>query len=134
MTLHPKSTRKLPLLSGLVLLMAFPLPEAPADRGPVIIDKSLHIEETMIAGSILYDVNDENSKSDRDADGNNLIYLLVGSNSNSPYGIDENTGEIRITDPSKITPENKNTVQLIVYADNGTNSDDALITIDFGKQ
>ncbi len=134
MTLQLKSTRKLSLMSGLVLIMASQVPEVPSDRGPVINDKSIHIEVTMNAGSIIYDVNDENSKCDRDADGNNLFYLIVGSNSNSPFGIDENTGELRITDPSKLTPENKKAYQLIVYADNGTNSDDALITIDFRKQ
>jgi len=114
-------------------MIVLPVTEAPDVRDPVLLDKSVQIEETIVKGSVVYDINDENSKSDMDADGNHLLYLIVGQNTTSPFAIDENTGEIRTTDTVYLNSDSYKSFQIVVYANNGTGSDDALITISIGK-
>ncbi|MBK9392338.1 MAG: cadherin repeat domain-containing protein [Bacteroidetes bacterium] len=129
-----RTNRKMTFVAGIAVMMVLPFREVPAYRNPVILNKSVQIEETIITGSIVYDVNDENSKTDRDADGNQLVYLIVGQDSQCPYEIEENTGVIRIKDTTIVSSGSKKIYKIIVYADNGIASDDAQITINIRKR
>jgi hypothetical protein len=128
-----KTNHNLISVAGIAVMMVIPVLKVPIDRNPVIHNRNVPVETTIKTGSIVYDVNDENSKCDIDAYGNHLIYLIVGQNSNCPFEIDENTGEIKIIDTAYLSSAGKKVFQLIVYADNGTGSDDALITISIRK-
>ncbi len=128
-----RKNRRFTFFLGVAVMIVLPVTEAPDVRDPVLLDKSVQIEETIVKGSVVYDINDENSKSDMDADGNHLLYLIVGQNTTSPFAIDENTGEIRTTDTVYLNSDSYKSFQIVVYANNGTGSDDALITISIGK-
>lgn len=97
--------------------------------GPDIINHSLSIDENTLTGTMVYDVNDNNSGIDKDVDGNILSYSITGGNTSGAFAINAITGQITVADGSKLDYETITTFNLTVRASNGTITDDAIITV-----
>ena len=100
-------------------------------KGPQIVDKTISLSIHSPAGKPIWDINDSETNTDKDPDGNEIFYLIVSGNAHELFDINQTTGEIMIV---KTPDRNKQPVKsynLIVYAGTKTEGDDALIEIEF---
>ncbi len=70
---------------------------------PTIDDATATVERGAAAGTLVYDVNDAVTGSDRDPDGDILSYTLVSGNTDGLFALNPSTGRITVTDPANFT-------------------------------
>jgi gliding motility-associated-like protein len=100
-------------------------------NNPVIVDHTTSIAEDATNGTAVYDVNDNNTGNDTDADGQALTYIITTGNGDGIFGIDAATGEITVVDNTNLDYETTTSYNLTVQVeDTDANTDDAIITID----
>ncbi|QKG80546.1 cadherin domain-containing protein [Tenuifilum thalassicum] len=101
-----------------------------AEYSPVISDKTVDLPEDAPNGTSVYDVNDDNTLGDTDADGQAIAYSITGGNTDGIFDIDPNTGQITVADNTNLDYETTTSYTLTVHAvDTDGNSDDAVITV-----
>lgn len=100
-----------------------------ACSGPSIADHSLNLYENTVNGSVVYDINDINTGTDFDIDGNPITYSIISGNAMAGFALDPATGIITVADVTKIDYEIKTFFNIGVSAGNGSLTDDAVITI-----
>jgi len=101
--------------------------------GPVILDNSVAINENSANGTVVYNVNDNNTGNDKDPDGNSITYSITGGNSSGAFTIDPSTGVISVANSSILDYETITSFVLIVHATNGSLTDDASITVNLNN-
>ena len=97
---------------------------------PDIIDATApSLDENVVAGTTVTNVNDSFTGTDLDRDGTAIIYSITGGNSAGIFAINSSTGVITIA-PNKFLDFEAATQHLLtVTASDGTLSDTAIITV-----
>ncbi|NNK02578.1 MAG: DUF4347 domain-containing protein, partial [Desulfatitalea sp.] len=95
-----------------------------ANDAPTITDDTFVVNEDAANGASVGTV----SASDPDA-GDTLTYSITAGNADGIFSIDANTGEITITDNTNLDRESTASYALTVQVSDGTDTDDAAITI-----
>lgn len=97
---------------------------------PVIDDDVVDVPENTPNATVVYDVNDANTDSDFDVDGDPLTYSIISGNTAGAFDITPATGEIFVDDEDVLDFETNPQFNLLVQADDGVeNPDTAIITI-----
>jgi gliding motility-associated-like protein len=97
------------------------------DNAPVANDDAVTINENSANGSSVHTVIAT------DADGNTLTYTITAGNTSGAFGINSTTGAITVADPTRLNYETLNQFVLTVRVSDGTNNDNATITIDLNN-
>ena len=97
---------------------------------PLIHDAHVQIVEHSAAGTPVYDVNDANTGTDLDADGQPLTYSIVAGNPNNAFLINPNTGVIQVNNPAAVNYETSPSFTLTVAATDGVGNDTAQVVVD----
>jgi len=99
------------------------------DNTPVLNDNTFTIDEnstnSLIVGTI--------TGTDGDGDLNELAYSIVSGNTNNAFALNSSTGEITVNDSLQIDFETIESFDLSVQVTDGTNTNNALITINLNN-
>jgi gliding motility-associated-like protein len=99
------------------------------DNNPLISDITIGLNENTANTTLVHDVDDDNTSADTDIDEEALTYSIVSGNAAGVFTINSSTGEITVLDNSNLDFETNPQFVLTVRADDGENTDDAVITI-----
>jgi VCBS repeat-containing protein len=112
----------------------------PVNDAPVINDYTSTINDSIANGTTVYNVNDANTLTDKDIDGDTLTYSFIHSNGSSSlisedgaFIINAQTGVISVNDTTKIDYDNGSQIQLTVSTTDGSLSDTALVTFNLNN-
>jgi hypothetical protein len=103
------------------------------DEAPLIIDGSTSIDEDITDGTPVYNVDDDNTGTDNDADGQAITYTIASGNEDGNFAIDSGSGQISVAANASLDYETLNQYVLTIEASDGTNTDTADITIDINN-
>ncbi|MCW3785733.1 cadherin domain-containing protein, partial [Plebeiibacterium sediminum] len=99
------------------------------DNSPVISNASATIAENASNNSAVVNIDDDNTSSDLDADGETISYSITAGNGDGIFGINSSTGAITVVNNSKLDYESTTSYSLTVQATDGTNTDNATVSI-----
>jgi VCBS repeat-containing protein len=99
------------------------------DNAPNIIDAAVSLDENVVAGTSVTNVNDSFTGTDLDRDGAAITYSITGGNGSGIFQIDASTGAITIAPNKYLDYEAVTQHTLTVTASDGTLSDTAVITV-----
>ncbi|MEJ7645812.1 MAG: cadherin domain-containing protein [Chryseolinea sp.] len=97
------------------------------DNSPVAIDAIVSINENSTNGTAVHTV------AATDADNNTLSYAIISGNTTGVFAISSTTGTITVADVTKLDFESTTQFILTVRVSDGTNPDDATITINLNN-
>ncbi|MEN8120319.1 MAG: Calx-beta domain-containing protein, partial [Bacteroidota bacterium] len=112
-----------------VTLTSEPTVTVGSNTPPVIVDATVSINENSANSTSVYDVNEDGTGNDTDADSDALTYSIVSGNGDGIFSINASTGQITVTDNTNLDYETTSSYSLVVRADDGTDTDDATITV-----
>ena len=95
------------------------------DNAPVIVDDSASISEAATVSTPVYNVNDANTATDFDLDGDAITYSITAGNTGNAFAINAGTGVISVN--AALDYETLAAYTLTVSATDGSNVDSALI-------
>ncbi len=99
------------------------------DNSPVISNATATIAENAANNSAVVNIDDDNTSSDNDADGETISYSITAGNGDGIFGINSSTGAITVVNNSKLDYETTTSYSLTVQATDGTNTDNATVSI-----
>ena len=99
------------------------------DNSPVISNASATIAENAANNTAVVNIDDDNTSSDNDADGETISYSITAGNGDGIFEINSSTGAITVVNNSKLDYETTTSYSLIVQATDGTNTDNATVTV-----
>ncbi|MBS3770624.1 MAG: gliding motility-associated C-terminal domain-containing protein, partial [Bacteroidales bacterium] len=100
------------------------------ENSPAISDATASIAEDAANGTNVYNLDDDNTSDDTDADGQDITYSITGGNTDNIFAIDASTGQITVSDNTDLDYETTSSYSLTVQAeDPDANTDEATITV-----
>ena len=99
------------------------------DNAPAIADTSATVAENTVAGSSFLNLNDSHTGTDNDRDGNAITYSITSGNDAGLFSINTSSGVLSIAGGKTLDFETTTTHTITVRASDGTNTDNATITI-----
>ena len=99
------------------------------DNAPVIANTSATVAENTVAGSSFLNLNDSHTGNDNDRDGNAITYSITAGNNAGLFSINTTSGALSIAGGKALDFETSTTHTLTVLASDGTNTDNATITV-----
>ena len=99
------------------------------DNSPLISDDVVSISEDITNGTDVIDINDANTNNDTDLDNEAISYSIQSGNTDNIFAINSSSGEITINDNTNLDYETMQQFVLVVRASDGSNTNDASITI-----
>lgn len=104
------------------------------DNKPVVNNVTVDLIENPPLDHLVADLNDENSKADKDADGEVLTYTLVSGDPTGIFKVDSSTGKITVVKPDELNFQTTQSMVLnISIKDEHGNEDTAVVTINFNQ-
>ncbi|KZR90092.1 Hemolysin, chromosomal [Synechococcus sp. MIT S9509] len=99
------------------------------DLGPELKDVSIDVQDTITSAKEITDLNDDNTKTDQDAEGSSIQYSITGGNDKNIFTINESSGKVKLK-PNKRLNFNKSDLHILeIKATDGVIADTAKITI-----
>ncbi|KZR84966.1 cadherin domain-containing protein [Synechococcus sp. MIT S9504] len=99
------------------------------DLGPELKDVSIDVQDSITSAKEITDLNDDNTKTDQDAEGSSIQYSITGGNDKNIFTINESSGKVKLK-PNKRLNFNKSDLHILeIKATDGVIADTAKITI-----
>lgn len=99
------------------------------DTPPVLYDDIFALKDGTPAGTVVFDLADQITKSDSDREGNAISYSITSGNTNNVFAIDATTGVITVASGKAVNYSQAAGYELTVTGSNGVLSDTALLAI-----
>ena len=107
------------------------LPPPAVNIPPLIVNGNTDVSEHAPDGALVYDVNDVNTGTDIDGNGDPIRYSIIGGNTGNAFAIDPATGQVRVSDPADFASSDQ--YVLSIQADDGLFQATADITINVSR-
>ncbi len=99
------------------------------DNEPAISNTSTTVPENKNANESFLNLNDSHTNNDSDRDGNAITYSITAGNDPGLFSINDATGDLEIATGKALDFESATSHVLSVQASDGTNTDNATITV-----
>ena len=99
------------------------------DNAPAIANANPSVAESAAPGSSIHNVNDSHTNTDNDRDGNAITYSITGGNEAGLFSINTGSGLISVATGKALDFETTTTHTLTTQATDGSNIDNATVTV-----